>query len=586
MQIYKAPLDDFRFLFETFGYDELLALKGYADFDLETAMAILDEGGRFCANELLPLNRVGDQVPLRFDPETGDVRLPDGCKAAYDKFCANGMLGIVHPAEYGGTGAPAALGFALGEMITATNKGLSMCPGLTHGLIEALMHYGSDEQKATYLEKLVTGEWSGTMCLTEPHCGTDLGLLRTRAVPEGDHFRLTGSKIWISFGEHDLTENIIHLVLARLPDAPEGIKGISTFIVPKFLADGTRNGVVCGGLDHKMGIKVSPTCVINMDDAVGYLVGTPHKGMRTMFVMMNHARLSVGMEGIALSDIAYQTALAFCRDRIQSRALDPAKRDPDQPADNILVHPDVRRMLLNIKASTEGMRALAIYVGVQLDIAGLHPDEARRQRASDLVALLTPIIKSYCSERGFHNISEAMQATGGAGYTSEWSIEQYLRDERIAMIYEGTNHIQALDLVGRKLPMGGGRLIRGFAAEVTALIRDCADDERLAEFVAPLKQASKKLTELTMALGQRAMADPEEAGAAASNYLNVFALTALAFTWVHQAKAAIGRPERFYQTKLKTARYFFHNVLPEMHAYVGIIQAGKQYMMAFDADEL
>ena len=431
------------------------------------------------------------------------------------------------------------VGLAMGEFVTATNKSFSMCPGLTHGLVDAIMAYGSDEQKAEYLPKMVSGEWTGTMCLTEPHAGTDLGLLKTKAIPNGDHYLLTGTKIWITFGEHDFTDNIIHLVLARLPDAPPGIKGISTFLVRKVNPDGTRNGISCGGLEHKLGIHGSPTCVMNMEDAVGELIGEPHRGMRTMFVMMNNARLAVGMEGVALAEIAYQSALEFAKDRKQMRALDPAKRDNDSAADCILKHPDVRRMLLNCKASTEGMRGLAMYLSKQLDLSHHADTEEERQRADDLVALLTPVVKSYFTERGFDNISEALQVCGGAGYTQDWPIEQYLRDARIAMIYEGTNHIQALDLVGRKLPVDNGRLMRVFSEEVTELIRSSKEIEGMEEFVTPLKGASKMVTELTMTLAMKGMGDPEEAGAIASNYLNVFALAAIAFAWCHQARHAL-----------------------------------------------
>jgi alkylation response protein AidB-like acyl-CoA dehydrogenase len=587
MQIYKAPIDDMRFILEAFGYDELVgSLPGYEAFDLETVTALLKESGKFCTNEMLPLNRKGDQEGLTYDPETSSVTLPEGFKELYAKFVESGFAGIAHPEEFGGGGGPATLALMLSEMATATNKSFSMCPGLTHGLVEALLHFGTDQQKKDYLPKLVSGEWSGTMCLTEPQCGTDLGLVSTKAIPEGDHYKLTGTKIWITFGEHDLTENIVHLVLARLPDAPPGIKGISTFLVPKFTLDGERNPVFCTGLEHKMGIHASPTCVINLEGAKGYLVGQPHKGMRAMFVMMNAARISVGLEGVALGEIAYQTALAFAKDRRQSRSLDRAKQDKDAAADNILVHPDVRRMLLNVKSTTEGMRGLAYWVGMHMDISQHHPDEATRQRSDDFVALLTPIVKSFCTERGFANVSEAMQVTGGAGYTTDWSIEQYMRDSRIAMIYEGTNHIQALDLVGRKLPQANGRLIKGFVDEIKRFIGEHKEDASLAEFLGPLKDASKTLGEVTMQLAMKGMQDPEEAAAVASNYLNLFGLTALAYIWAHQVAACIGKEGRFYRSKIKTARYFYNMILPESAGLVAIISKGKDHMMAFEVDEL
>ena len=587
MQVYKAPTDEMRFLLESLGYATVQALPGFEDYDLETCMAILEQAGRFCTEEMLPLNGVGDREGLKWDPETGAVTTPTGFKALYDKYVESGLGALTQPVEYGGAGAPHTLGFAMGELPTATNKSFSMAPGLGHGLTSALHAYGTDEQKATWLPKLISGEWTGTMCLTEPQCGTDLGLIRSKATPNDDgSYNLTGTKIWITFGEHDLTENIIHLVLARLPDAPPGIKGISAFVVPKLDLDGSPNGVTCGGLEHKMGINASPTCVINLEDSKGWLVGDPHRGMRSMFVMMNSARLTVGLEGMALSDIAYQTALAFAKDRRQMRSLNPERRDPNHTADCILVHPDVRRMLLNIKSTTEGMRALGYWVGMKIDISHHHPDEAEREAADDLVALLTPVVKSYFTERGFQNVSDAMQVTGGAGYTTDWPIEQYMRDVRIALIYEGTNHIQALDLVGRKLPKAGGRLMRRFADEVGAEMKVWAGDERMAEFTAPLAAASDLLTSLTMTLAQKGMADPEEAGAVASNYLNVFALTTLAFIWCKQVHAALDRTDRLGRAKVKTARFFMHHVLPEIHGLAAIIKAGKATMMDFDEDEL
>ena len=587
MQIYKAPTEDMQFILEAFGYDELVgSLPGYEAFDLETMLALLKESAKFSTNEMLPLNRKGDVDGVTFDPEKFTVTLPDGFKELYAKFVATGFAGIAHDEIHGGGGAPRTLALMLSEMATASNKSFSMCPGLTHGLVEALAHFGTDQQKKAWLPKLVSGEWSGTMCLTEPQCGTDLGLVSSKAIPEDDHFRITGTKIWITFGEHDLTENIVHLVLARLPDAPSGIKGISTFLVPKFTLDGRRNGIYCTGLEHKMGIQASPTCVMSLEGAEGYLVGRPHKGMRAMFVMMNAARISVGLEGVALGEIAYQTALAFAQERRQSRSLDPAKQDHSAPADNILVHPDVRRMLLNVKSTTEGMRGLAYWVGMHMDIAQRHPDETVRQRSDDFVALLTPVIKGYCTERGFANVSEAMQVTGGAGYTRDWSIEQYLRDARIAMIYEGTNHIQALDLVGRKLPMANGRLIKGFVDEIKRFLGEHKENPAMAEFCAPLKQASKVLGDVTMQLAMKGMQDQEEAAAVASNYLTLFGLTALAYVWAHQAAAALGREGRFYRAKIKTARYYMNMVLPEADALVRTIGCGKEHMMAFDVDEL
>ncbi|MGC6419374.1 MAG: acyl-CoA dehydrogenase C-terminal domain-containing protein [Bradymonadia bacterium] len=585
MLVYRAPLKDIRFILDTFGYDKVAEMAAYADFDIETVMSLIEGAGQFCTNEMLPLNKLGDVEGVSFDPETKEVKTPEAFKGLYRQFVDSGMAGMSLTAEYGGIGAPQAAAIALSEMSTATNKSFTMCPGLGHGLVEALTHYGSDEQKDYYLENLITGKWTGTMCLTEPQCGTDLGLISTKAIPDGDAFKLTGTKIWITWGEHDLAENIIHLVLARLPDAPEGIKGISAFIVPKFNKDGSRNGIYCGGLEHKMGIHGSPTCVMNLEDATGYLVGEAHKGMRAMFVMMNFARLTVGVEGYALSEISYQTAVEFCRERRQGRSLNPERREADVKADCILKHPDVRRQLLNVRATTEGMRALALWVANYIDISLHHEDEATRQDADDMVGLLTPVIKAYCTERGFYNISDCMQVTGGSGYTVEWNIEQYLRDERIAMIYEGTNHIQALDLIGRKLPKDGGRLYRNFSKVIYKFIKANEGSESIGDLLPPLEAALNTLNEVTMNLGMKGMADPEEAASQASNYLNLFGITTLAYLWARMALSAGEQSGQFYETKGKMARYYFSHILPETESICSILKAGKANMMAFAEDE-
>ncbi len=586
MNVYKAPIRDLLFALEAFDYSERVAsLEEFRDFDIETVEAILQSGADVLTKELLPLNRVGDEEGLKWDPQTGEVTMPTGFRDAYRMLVREGMIGITGPAQYGGGGGPESLSTTLGEISTATNKSFSMAPGLTRGLVDALLHHATEAQKDKYLPKLVSGEWSGTMCLTEPQCGTDLGLVRSKATAEGDHFRISGTKIWISFGEHDMSDNIIHFVLARLPDAPEGIKGLSVFIVPKLLDDGATNGVMCTGLEHKMGIKASPTCVIELDNSIGYLVGKPHKGMRAMFTMMNVARLHVGMEGIALGEIAYQTAVAFAKDRRQMRALDSEKSEFDQPADCIMVHPDIRRQLLNIKATTEAMRALAVWGAVEHDVSTYHPDAAVRQEADDLVQLLTPLIKAYCTERGFFNISDAMQVCGGAGYTTDWDIEQYMRDERIALIYEGTNHIQALDLVGRKLPRHGGRLFQVFSARITSLIRSSADEPKMSEFLAPLKAISKQTTGVTMELAGRAMEDNEVAGAVGTNYLTLLSLCALTYAMAVEARHALANPGPHSDTKLKTVRWFNDMVLPEADSLVRKVAAGKGNMFDFDVDE-
>lgn len=585
MNYYRPPLDEFRFLLEAFDYTgNVQSLGSFADFDLDTGMDLIEACSAYAVDVLLPLNQVGDRQGVTFNADDKSVSMPEGYREAYQGYCENGFAGLSFPAEIGGVGAPTTLATLAFEVVASCNKSFSMCPGLTTGLVHALEVHGSADQTENLLPKLATGEWSGTMCLTEPQCGTDLGLLTTRAEPHGDHFKLTGTKVWITYGEHDMADNIVHLVLARLPDAPPGIKGISTFVVPKFLDDGTRNPIFCGGTDHKMGINASPTCVMNLEGAEGWLVGEPHRGMKSMFTMMNAARLQVGGEGVALGEAAYQNALAFAKDRRQSRSLNPAKQDRDAAADNILVHPDVRRMLLRAKSTTDGLRALVVWVSMQLDVMHHHADEAEREKASDLVALLTPIIKSYGSEQGFNNTSEAMQVMGGAGYTEDWPVEQYMRDLRIAMIYEGTNHIQALDLVGRKLPMGGGRLMRGFAEEVTALIRACKDDPRLTEFVDPVKAQSKLLTQTTMSMSQAAMADNEVVGAVASAYLNQFALVSLGVVWLKMVKAVIDRDESdtVRQSKLQTARYFMALVLPEAEMYAAKVAVGKEPMTEID----
>lgn len=565
MDIYRAPRADMRFVYEALGYDQLTEIPEFEAYDLDTAMTLMEQAEGFCRSVLLPTNKIGDEEGLKWDPKTGAVTTPECFKSVYAQVVENGYVALGGDPEYGGGGAPEAIGVMMSEISCSCQKSLAMCPGLTRGLVEALSSHGSKEQKDEYLEKLIRGEWTGTMCLTEPQCGTDLGLVRTKAVDFEDHYKLTGTKIWITFGEHDLADNIIHLVLARLPDAPEGIKGISTFLVPKKKADGSANNVKCTGLEHKMGIIASPTCVIDMEDSEGWLIGEPHKGMRVMFTMMNAARLHVGVEGLAGAEIAYQTALSFAKERRQMRALDPAKQDKDAKADCILVHPDVRRMLMLQKSTNEAMRALIIYCGIQLDLSQHHPDEKLREEAGDLAALLIPVVKSYCTERGFKNTSEAMQTCGGAGYTKDWDIEQYLRDTRITMIYEGTNHIQALDLVGRKMTMKGGALVQLFNQRITELLRELKGNEALAPFVDSFKAGAKQLTSVTMELAGKGMENPENVGAVASDYLNLFALTALGYVWLKMAKHAVDKGDAQSKTKLKTAAFFFNYVHAERH---------------------
>ena len=589
MKSYTPPVQDMMFLLRALDFEgQVLSMPHFEEFDMELSESILDQIGQFSVGELLPINEAGDRVGLKFNAEDHSVTTAPGFKEAYAKYVETGYAALAEPVEYSGMGAPYTLSLLANEILLATNKSFTMCQGLTQHLLHALNAYGTDWQKETFLEKLTTGEWSGTMALTEPQCGTDLGLITTKAVPADDGtYRITGSKIWITYGEHDMADNIVHFVLAWLEGAPEGIKGISAFLVPKHdVEDGSRNGVACGGLEHKMGIHGSPTCVMNFEDAKGYLVGAPHKGMRAMFVMMNAARLGVGIEGQALGEIAYQTAVSFAKDRRQSRALDPALREDGHKADTILVHPDVRRMLLNIRSTNEGLRALSGWVAMLYDIAHHHPDDAVRERSDALVALLTPIMKSYGSERGFENTSEAMQVLGGAGYTQDWPIEQYFRDARIAMIYEGTNHIQALDLIGRKLPRDGGRLFRLFMEEVGQAVAAAGTDPRVAPFAAAVGARSKQLAAVTQELGRASFQDPSLGGAVASNYLNLFALNTLALMWLRMATLAASLPEDDAEAraKLLVGRYFIDVVLPEADAYAAQVRAGKSTMMDLPAD--
>lgn len=594
MTVYKAPLRDYRYLLEeVFDAAQLTALPGYEDATPEAFSAVLEEGGRLCEEVLFPLNRSGDEEGCHF--ENGVVRTPTGFKEAYQTFCAGGWTALACDPEFGGQGLPHTLNFCLTEMICSANLSFGMYPGLSHGAYNALLQHGSATQKALYLPRLVDGSWSGTMCLTEPQCGTDLGLVRTKAEPGADGiFKITGTKIFISAGEHDLTENILHLVLARLPDAPAGTRGISLFLVPKFLLRedggiGPRNAVACGAIEHKMGIKASSTCVINFDDAEGYLIGAPHAGMRAMFTMMNSARLGVALQGLGIGEIAYQSAKAYATDRLQGRALSGVKY-PERPADPLVVHPDIRRMLLTMRAQNEAARALACWVGLHIDIAHRHPDEQERDAAEDLVALLTPVLKSHLTDIGFESANLGVQIMGGHGYIRENGMEQLVRDARITQIYEGANGIQALDLVGRKLPQNTGRLLRRFFHPVARFIAESEGRPEMQEFSAPLAKAFGRLQQATLLVGQRGLADPDEAGAAASDYLKLFALTASAYVWARMAKISLpqsaGPDGAFHTAKLATARFFMSRILPQGSALLSIIGAGAKPLMALDADLL
>ena len=592
MTVYKAPLRDFRFVLdELLDVSALAKLPGYEDATPEIFAAVLEEGGKLCEEVLFPLNRSGDEEGCTY--ENGVVRTPKGFKEAYTTFREGGWTALGCDPDYGGQGLPHTLNVCVEEMICSANMSFGMYPGLSGGAYRALAMHGSDALKKRFLPHLVDGTWSGTMCLTEPQCGTDLGLIRTRAEPtEGGAYKITGTKIFISAGEHDLTDNILHLVLARLPDAPSGIRGISLFLVPKFLVDeagavGPRNGVRCGSIEHKMGIKASSTCVMNFDAAEGYLVGQPHAGMRAMFTMMNAARLGVAVQGLGIGETAYQSARFYAGDRLQGRALSgPAA--PDKPADPLIVHPDIRRMLLTIKAQTEAARSLACWIGCHLDIAEKHPDPAEREAAEDLVALMTPVLKSAFTDGGFDSANLGVQIMGGHGYIRENGMEQLVRDSRIAQIYEGANGIQALDLVGRKLPMHTGRLLRRFFHPVDRFIAENKDTAELQEFVLPLAKAFGKLQQATLLVAQRGMANPDEAGAAASDYLKLFALTAFAFMWARAAKVSLpkqaGDEAGFYKGKLATARFFMSRILPQTSSLLTVISAGAKPLMTLEAE--
>lgn len=596
MPIYSAPIDDLKFvLYDLLKCEELTSIPDYADASRDLIEQILEEGGKMCEQVLFPLNQSGDAEGCHF--ENGVVRTPKGFKEAYDVFTENGWVGLSADPDYGGMGLPQSVNFAMQELISSANMSLGMYPGLSQGAYDAIYLHGTDEQKELYLPKIVEGTWSGTMNLTEPHCGTDLGLIKTKADPNDDgSFNITGTKIFISAGEHDLTENIIHLVLAKLPDAPEGAKGISLFIVPKFLPKeeggdwkpGERNGVACGSIEHKMGIHANSTCVMNFEEAKGWLIGQPHKGLKAMFTMMNAARLGVGMQGLGIAEIAYQNGVEYAKDRLQMRALDGTKY-PDKPADPIIVHPDVRRMLLTGKAVTEGGRALALWIGKNLDIAEKHPDEKKRHEAEDLVALLTPVIKAYLTDMGTDIANHTVQVYGGHGFIAEYGVEQYVRDARIAQIYEGTNGIQALDLVGRKMGQGFGRLLRRFFHPVSEYIEENQNNEQLQEFIFPLAKAFSKLQQASATIAQKGLADPNEAGAASVDYLRMTALVALGYMWIQMAEIAYQKLEDgadgkddFYEAKIKTARFFFHKLLPETDSRFKNIMTGAESLMELD----
>lgn len=592
MQVYDAPLRDMRFVLDELhvddGFGEISAL---AEFTPDLTGAVLEEAARFCREVLLPLNRSGDEEGCHI--ENGVVRTPQGFPEAYKQFAEGGWTSLASDPEWGGQGLPEAVNKLVEEMICSANLSFGLYPGLTHGATTAIEGHGSEDLKRAYLPKMVSGEWSGTMCLTEPHCGTDLGLLRSRAVPQEDgSYKVTGSKIFISAGEHDLTNNIIHLVLARLPDAPKGVKGISLFLVPKYLPkeDGTpgpSNGVQCANIEHKMGLKASATCQMNFDDSIGWLVGEPGKGMAAMFTMMNTERVSVGIQGLGVGEAAYQAAVWYAKDRLQGRALSGAKY-PEKAADPIIVHPDVRRMLMTMRAYNEGCRALSAWVSRALDAEKHSADPEVRQRASDFIALMTPVVKALFTDLSSESANLAVQCYGGHGYIRESGVEQYARDTRITMIYEGTNGVQALDLVGRKLPAHMGRYLRSFFHPVSNFIEENNVDGPMKPMVEALSKAFGALQLSTATIAQRAMKDPEEAGAASADYLRLLGLVAMGYCFAKATKIAglqmfFGSEDKaFYDAKIKTATFFFERILPQATASFLAIKAGKKSMMALD----
>jgi alkylation response protein AidB-like acyl-CoA dehydrogenase len=591
---YQPPVREHLFLLkDVLGIEAYSNLPGFADAPMDVVEQILGESAKFCAEVLAPLNTVGDKQGCVRNAD-GSVTTPPGFQAAYRQFVDGGWPALGAEPAFGGQGLPAVVNLACNEMSSAANMAFSMYPGLTHGAYSAILAGGSDAQKQLYLPKLATGAWCGTMNLTEPQCGTDLGLIRTKAVPAGDGtYRISGQKIWISSGEHDLAPNIIHLVLARIEGAPAGVRGISLFIVPKFLpgADGepgVRNNVQCLGLEEKMGIHGNATCVMSHENATGWLVGEENRGLAIMFVMMNEARLGVGMQGLAQGEAAYQAAAAFARDRLQGRSLTGPK-NPAGPADAILVHPDVRRMLMDARAVLEAGRAFLFWSALHGDLAHRHPDAAVRQKGEDYMALLTPVLKGFLTERGFAIASDAMQVHGGSGFTEHFPASQYLRDSRIAMIYEGTNGIQALDLVGRKLGANGGRAVMSFLAEIDAFVAEGGADEALKPFLEGLAGAKAQLLEATLWLLQNGPANPDNAGAGSMDYLRLFGLTGLAYMWALMAKAAnarvaAGDADPFYAAKLTVGRYFLQRLLPDTGAALAKVKAGAEAVMALPAE--
>ena len=595
MPSYTPPLRDMQFVMnEVLGVTaDLKAMPKYADIDTDTINAVLEEAGKFATEVALPLNISGDTEGCKIDQATHAVTTPKGFKEAYKQYIAGGWPGLSCETEFGGQGLPLVVNQCFYEMLNSANQAWTMYPGLTHGAHAALASHGTEVQKQTYLHKMTSGEWTGTMCLTEPHCGTDLGLMRTKAEAQPDGtYKITGNKIFISAGEHDMADNIVHLVLARLTDAPPGIKGVSLFIVPKFNVnqDGTlgkRNGIYCGGLEHKMGIHGNSTCQMVLDGAVGTMVGAPNKGMQGMFVMMNAARLGVGNQSLGLTEVAYQNALIYAKDRIQMRSLSGPKAK-DKAADPIIVHPDVRKMLLTAKAYAEGGRALAVFCAVLLDKELHHTDEKVRKDSGEMLSLLTPIVKAFITDNGHIATNMCLQVFGGHGYVKEWGMEQYVRDNRINMIYEGTNTIQSLDLLGRKVLSNNGATLAKFGKLVGKLVAEEGVNEKMAEFINPLAMLGDQMTKFTNEIGFKGFQNPDEVGAAAVDYLRVAGHLVFGYFWARMAQVALreiaaGNTDNFYLAKLQTARFYFAKLFPETASLMRTARAGSKVLMDTDA---
>jgi len=595
MPSYTPPLRDMQFVMHEVlnVVDDFKQMPQHADIDAETINAVLEEGGKFAAEVIFPLNVSGDTEGCSIDQNSHAVTTPKGFKEAYAQYIEAGWAALACETEFGGQGLPLVVNQCFYEMLNSANQAWTMYPGLTHGAYASLITHGTDEQKQTYLHKMTSGEWTGTMCLTEAHCGTDLGLMRTKAEPQADGtFKLTGNKIFISAGEQDMTANIIHLVLARLPDAPPGIKGVSLFIVPKFLVNkdgslGARNGIYCGGLEHKMGIHGNATAQIVLDGAVGTLVGQPNKGMNGMFVMMNAARLGVGNQSLGLTEVAYQNALIYAKDRIQMRSLTGTKAK-DQAADPIIVHPDVRKMLLTAKAYAEGGRALMCFSSMLLEKEHRHPDEKVRKESGELLAMLTPIVKAFLTDNGFTATSACLQVFGGHGYIKEWGMEQFVRDARINMIYEGTNTVQSLDLLGRKILGNNGATLRKFGKLVAKLVEEEGVNEKMAEFITPIAVLGEQMTKFTTEIGFKGFQNPDEVGAAAVDYLRVAGHLVFGYFWARMAQVALrqiaaGNTDTFYLAKLQTARFYFAKLFPETATLMRTARSGSKVLMDTEA---